>query len=209
MLMNRIAPVALIVLLAVAPLVAQGTAGWQVRVDKSTSALDPDAAGDIKFMAMGSGFHAVNPQAGTYWKPGNIATGTYSLSGQFTLLKPSDHTTYYGLVFGGSDLGGAQQTYLYFMVAQDGTWLLKRRNGDATEEVTVRRASPAVRQPNANGQSTNTLGVRITADTVVYSVNGTTVYTTPRTGLTAVTDGTYGFRINHHLEVQVDNFGVS
>ena len=209
MLVNRFVPVALTVLFAVAPLAAQGTAGWQVRVDKSTSASDPDAAGDIKFMAMGSGFHAVNPQAGTYWNPENTATGTYSLSGQFTLLKPADHTSYYGLVFGGSDLGGAQQAYLYFMVAQDGTWLLKRRNGDATEDVTMRRASPAVRRPNANGQSTNTLDVRVTGDTVVYSVNGTTVYTTPRTGLTAVTDGTYGFRVNHRLEVQVDNFGVS
>ena len=160
-------------------------------------------------MAMGSGFHAVNPQAGVYWHPENVATGTYSLSGQFTLLKPSDHTNYYGLVFGGSDLGGAQQAYLYFMVAQDGTWLLKRRNGEATEDVTMSRASPAVRRPNANGQSTNTLDVRVTGDTVVYSVNGTTVYTTPRTGLTAVTDGIYGFRVNHRLEIQVDNFGVS
>lgn len=207
--MDRFAPVALTALLAVAPLVAQGTAGWQVRVDRSTSASDPDAAGDIKFMAMGSGFHAINPQAGTYWNPENTATGTYSLSGQFTLLKPADHTSYYGLVFGGSGLGGTQQTYLYFMVAQDGTWLLKRRNGDVTEEVTARRASAAIRKPNANGQSTNTLEVRLTADTIVYSVNGTTVYTTPRTGLTAVTDGTYGFRVNHRLEVQVDNFWVS
>ena len=207
MLMNRFAPVALTVLFALTPLVAQGTAGWQVRVDRSTSGTDPDASGDIKFMAMGAGFHAVNPQAAVYWNPAYAATGTYSLNGQFTLLKPSDHTNYYGLVFGGSDLGGAQQAYIYFMVAQDGTWLLKRRNGEATEDVAPSRASPAVRRPNANGQSTNTLDVRITADTIVYSVNGTTVHTMPRTGIT--TDGTYGFRINHRLEVQVDNFGVS
>ena len=209
MLIKHFVPVVLIALLVVAPVVAQGTAGWQVRVDRSTSASDPDASGDIKFMAMGSGFHAVNPQAAVYWRPEDIATGAYSLSGQFTQLKVSDHTNYYGLVFGGSDLGGAQQAYLYFMVAQDGTWLLKRRNGDATEDVTASRASPAIRKPNANGQATNTLGVRLTADTVVYSVNGTTVFTMPRTGLTAVTDGTYGFRINHRLEVQVDNFGLS
>lgn len=207
MLMNRIVPVALTVLFAVAPLVAQGTADWQVRVDRSTSATDPDASGDVKFMAMGAGFHAVNPQAAVYWNPANTATGAYTLSGQFTQLMVSDHTNYFGLVFGGSDLGGAQQAYIYFMVAQDGTWLLKRRNGDVTEDVAARSASPAVRRLGANGQSTNTLDVRITSDTIVYSVNGTTVHTMPKAGVT--TDGTIGFRVNHRLEVHVDNFGVS
>jgi hypothetical protein len=94
------------------------------------------------------------------------------------------------------------------MVAQDGSWLIKRRNGDATEDV-GKMSSPAVRKPGANGQSTNLLEVRVTADNIVYSVNWTTVHTTPKTGVTARTDGAYGFRINHRLEVQVDNFGVS
>ena len=203
--MKRFVPVVLIVLFAVASLVAQGTAGWQVRVDHSTNATDPDASGDVKFMAMGSGFHAVNPQAAVYWNPANTATDSYSLRGQFTQLMESDHTNYFGLVFGGSDLGGAQQVYVYFMVAQDGTWLIKRRNGDNAEDV-AQRASPAVRRLGANGQSTNTLDVRVTGDTIVYSVNGTTVHTMPKAGIT--TDGTYGFRVNHRLEVQVDSFGV-
>lgn len=204
--MKRFVPVVLIALFAVASLVAQGTAGWQVRADRSTSATDPDGSGDIKFMAMGAGFHAVNPQAAVYWNPANTATGSFTLRGQFTQLMESDHTNYFGLVFGGSDLGGAQQAYVYFMVAQDGTWLIKRRNGDTAEDV-AERASPAVRRLGPNGQSTNTLDVRVTGDTIVYSVNGTTVHTMPKAGLT--TDGTYGFRVNHRLEVQVDDFGVS
>jgi hypothetical protein len=206
MFMKRFVPVVLIALFAVASLVAQGTAGWQVRADRSTSATDPDGSGDIKFMAMGAGFHAVNPQAAVYWNPANTATGSFTLRGQFTQLMESDHTNYFGLVFGGSDLGGAQQAYVYFMVAQDGTWLIKRRNGDTAEDV-AERASPAVRRLGPNGQSTNTLDVRVTGDTIVYSVNGTTVHTMPKAGLT--TDGTYGFRVNHRLEVQVDDFGVS
>jgi hypothetical protein len=35
------------------------------------------------------------------------------------------------------------------------------------------------------------------------------VTTTPRAGLTSVTDGIYGIRINHMLEVQIDGFGLS
>src|SRR6478736_10000176 len=115
-------------LVATVSLIAQAPKGWMVRADRSTSASDPDAAGDIKFVTMGSGFHATNPQAAVYWNPSNTATGNYSLKGTFTLMKPSGHTNYYGLVFGGSDLEGPKQSYLYFLVAQDGTWLIKRRN---------------------------------------------------------------------------------
>ncbi len=45
---------ALLALVALAALVAQTPQGWKMRVDRSTAASDPDAPGDIKFMAMGS-----------------------------------------------------------------------------------------------------------------------------------------------------------
>jgi hypothetical protein len=208
--MKRYISAAVIALLAAASLVAQAPQGWKVRADRSTSASDPDAAGSIQFMAMGAGFHAVNPQAAVYWNPAHTATGAYTVKGTFTLLKPSGHTNYYGLVFGGSDLEGPSQNYLYFLVAQDGTWLIKRREGDkATQNVAAKAASDAVRKPDATGKSVNALEVRVAADKIDYVVNGTTVHTTPRTGLTAKTDGTYGIRVNHLLEVQIDGFGVS
>ena len=47
-----------------------------LRVDRSTAASDPDAAGAIKFVTMGTGFHATNPQAAVYWNPANKATGS-------------------------------------------------------------------------------------------------------------------------------------
>jgi len=158
---------------------------------------------------MGTGFHATNPQAAVYWNPANAATGTYTLKGTFTLMKPSGHTNYYGLVFGGSDLEGAGQHYNYFLVAQDGTWLIKRREGEDTKDVAPKTPSGAVKKPDASGKSTNALEVRVLPTKIDYVVNGTTVHSTPKTGLTAKTDGTYGFRVNHLLEVHVDGFGVS
>src|SRR4051812_33105427 len=107
---------------------AQTPAGWKQRLDRSTVASDPDAAGAVKFVSMGSGLHATNPQAAVYWNPANIATGNYTVKASFRLVRPSNHTNYYGLVFGGSNLDGANQSYIYFTVAQDGTWLLKRRD---------------------------------------------------------------------------------
>ena len=155
--MKRYVPISLFTLVALTTLAAQTPQGWKMRVDRSTAASDPDASGDIKFVTMGSGFHATNPQAAMYWNPADTASGTYILKGTFTLMKPSGHTNYYGLVFGGSGLEGAQQAYLYFMVAQNGTWMIKRRDGDSTSNV-ARMASDAVKKPDSSGKSTNALG---------------------------------------------------
>jgi hypothetical protein len=201
----------LTVLLAVsaaATLAAQAPAGWKVRADRSTNASDPDAAGSIKFMSMGGGFHAVNPQAAVYWNPANTATGTYTVKGNFTLLKPSSHTNYYGIVFGGSDLDNAKQNYTYFMVAQNGGWLIKKRDGDAnSSNVAGPTTNDAVKKPGSDGKSTNALEVRVGADKVDFAVNGTVVHSMPKSGVK--TDGIYGIRVNHQLEVQIDGFGKS
>src|SRR5229473_5408160 len=122
----------LVAFAAISPAFAQTPKGWMARMDHSMEASDPDAAGSNKFVAMGAGFHATNPMAAVYWNPANTATGNYTLKGTFTLMKPSGHTNYYGLVFGGSDLGGPEQSYLYFMVGQDGTWMIKQRTGNQT-----------------------------------------------------------------------------
>jgi hypothetical protein len=208
--MRRHVSVAVLVLFAAVPLIAQAPKGWMLRADRSTSASDPDAPGAIKFVTMGTGFHATNPQAAVFWNPANTATGTYTLKGTFKLMKPSGHTNFYGLVFGGSDLGGPAQSYLYFLVAQDGTWLVKRRDGDATvQDVAPKTPNDAVKKPDASGQSTNALEVRVAPSKIDYVVNGTTVHSTPKSGLTAKTDGIYGIRVNHQLEVHVDGLAVS
>ena len=207
--MKRHVHAAILALVAFAPIVAQTPQGWKMRVDRSTEASDPDAAGDIKFVTMGSGFHATNPKAAVYWNPANSAAGAYTLKGTFTLMKPSGHNNYYGLVFGGSGLEGPQQSYLYFVVAQNGTWLIKRRDGDATSNVAPKTPNDAVKKPDAGGQSTNALEVRVGADKIDFVVNGAVVHTEPKTGAVAKVDGSYGIRVNHLLEVQVDGLTVS
>jgi hypothetical protein len=207
--MKRILAATSAALLVGTTLAAQSPQGWKVRADRSTSALDPDAAGNIHFTTAGRGFHAVNPQAAVYWNPSNTATGNYTLKGTFTLLKPSGHTNFYGLVFGGSNLDGPQQEYLYFLVAQDGTWLVKHRAGDAATHDVARGPNAAVKKPDASGKSTNALEVRVAGDKIDYVVNGAVVHSTPKTGMTAKTDGIYGIRVNHLLEVQIDDLAVS
>ncbi|HZT78140.1 MAG TPA: hypothetical protein VFA27_15910 [Vicinamibacterales bacterium] len=196
-----------VLMLATAAVFAQAPKGWKMRVDRSASASDPDAPGPIKFMAMGGGFHFVNPQAAVYWNPSNSASGAYTVKGTFTLMKPSGHTNYYGILFGGSDLDGAAQKYTYFLVAQDGTFLVKKRDGEATADVVKKTPSDAVKKPGADGKSTNALEVRVAPSKIDYVVNGTVVHSMAKGDVK--TDGVYGIRINHLLEVMVDGFGVS
>jgi len=206
--MRRHVLTAFVILAAAASAAAQTPAGWKLRIDRSTSASDPDAAGNIMFMQMGSGFHAVNPQAAVYWNPANTPTGTYTLKGTFKLMKPSGHTNYYGLTFGGSNLDAATQSYTYFLVAQDGTWLIKKREGDAqTLNVVAKTPSEAVKKPGADGTSTNALEVRVGSDKVDFVVNGTVVHSAPKAQLK--TDGIAGIRVNHQLEVTITGFEVA
>ena len=208
--MKRNVFAAVLAMLAVVPLNAQAPKGWKLRVDRSMSAEDPDAAGAIKFVAMGSGFHATNPKAAVYWNPANTVTGNYSLKGTFKLIQTSGHSEYYGLIFGGSDLEGAAQSYIYFMVESEGTWLIKSRNGSSTAQIASSGSpSDAVKKADASGTSTNALEVRVMADKTEFVVNGKVVHTAPKSGQAAKTDGIYGIRINHMLEVQVDGFALS
>src|SRR3989304_2428662 len=202
--MLRRAALAVLLTFLTAALAAQAPAGWRVRVDSSQNAADPDHPPNLSFTAMGKGFRATGGPAGTFWNPSNTAKGNYPARATFTLVKPSNHTNYYGLIVGGSDLDGAGQTYLYFLVAQDGTYLVKHRAGEAVRDIKGNTPHAAVRRPGADGRSVNALEVRVADDTVSYVINGTVVHTTPRTGATARTDGIAGARVNHVLDGQVE-----
>ena len=205
--MRRSVFLVLLAVLAVTPLSAQAPDGWQVRIDRSTSASDPDNVPEIKVATAGKGFRVTGGPAGTFWHPTNRAKGNFTARASFNLMKPSGHTNYYGLIFGGEELGGANQRYIYFLVAQDGTFIIRQRTGDKVQDV-HRAMHAAVRQPGQNGSSTNALEVRVGANQISYVINGTVVHTTPRAGATAQTDGLVGVRVNHLLDVQVDAFEV-
>ena len=201
--LQRVLPIALIACL-VAPLSAQAPAGLKMRVDRSTDASDPDNTPDVKVVTAGKGFRVTGGPAVVLWNPANTATGNYSLKATFTLMKPSSHVNFYGLVFGGSALEGPAQAYTYFTVAQNGSFLIKGRNGDQTPNIVGRTPHGSIKQPDANGSSVNTLEVRVAGDTITYLVNDQTVHTMPKGNVK--TDGLTGVRINHVLDVQVDAF---
>jgi hypothetical protein len=198
--MFRRLSLAVVALLLAAPLAAQAPAGYMMRIDASTDAADPDDSPDVKITTVGSGFQVNTGPAVVLYNPASTATGQYTLKATFTLQQPSSHQNYYGLVFGGQNLNAANQSYVYFLVAQTGRFIIKHRaNNDAVHDVQPGTMHDAVVRPDASGKSVNTLEVRVGASDIQYVVNGQVVHTTPKSGMTARTDGVYGVRINHVL----------
>lgn len=177
-------------------------AGWMGRTDRPTQNL-----GDAKFVVSGSGFRVTAGPPAIYWRPENTASGNYTLRATFTQATPSAHPEAYGLFFGGKNLDQPNQDYAYFVVRQNGMFLIRHRAGSETHTIVEWTAHPAIRSIAAAGNpaAVNDLRIRFTADSAHFMVNGQTVRSTGRIGA----DGVYGLRVNHNLDVQVDNFGVT
>ncbi|MDH3205699.1 MAG: hypothetical protein OEO79_03765 [Gemmatimonadota bacterium] len=209
--MIRRLTMAVFALLIAVPVTAQAPAGWQMRVDHSTNANDPDDVPEVRVVSLTNGLEVHTGPAVTLWNPANTASGAYTLEGTFTLLAPSGHVNYYGLIYGAGALEGAQENYIYFLVGQNGTFVIRHRAGNETvHDIMGRTANAAIAQPGANGQSTNQLQVRVGADETQFVVNGTVVHTAPKTGMAARSDGMWGVRVNHVIPgVRIEGLRVT
>ncbi|HYR06158.1 MAG TPA: hypothetical protein VEQ60_00215 [Longimicrobium sp.] len=112
----------------------------------------------------------------------------------------------YGLIFGGTQLDGAEaeQRYSYFLVRGDGSYLIKRRDGAQTPVVRDWTRHPDIAR-DADGQGRNNdLEVRVGADSVTFLVNGGTVATVAASELSV--RGRAGLRIAHDVVVEAQGF---
>jgi hypothetical protein len=175
-------------------------AGWHGRLDSGGSQMT-----GVNVMPMGTGMHFTTGPAGIYYK-GDAPSGTYRVEATFTQMEPSAHPEAYGLFIGGTNLEAAAQRYTYFLVRQDGRFLIKKRNGAETPTVKDWTENAAVKAADAQGKMTNTLAIAVAADTVRFLVNGTEVSAVPASQVD--TTGLSGLRINHNLNVHVEAFSV-
>jgi hypothetical protein len=187
------------------PVAGGGTvpAGWTVRADDKG---DPK---NVKVVTMGKGLHVTLGPAIILYRAEDNGAGPFHTLATFTQTKKVSHPEGYGLFFGGKDLTGAGQKYTYFLVRQDGSYLVKSRDGEKTTEVTKGWVnSKAVHQPDDKGAATNMLEVDAKRDPakVSFKVNGETVHTVDASSLDL--KGIVGIRANHHLDLHVEGFAV-
>jgi hypothetical protein len=177
-------------------------AGWTVRADRA------DASG-ARIEAMGKGLHLTLGPAIILYRADTRGSGPFHTLATFTQTKPSEHAEGYGLFVGGKNLEGDAQQYLYFLIRQDGSYLIKRRSGDKTSDVSkgwVEHA--AVKTPEGNGAVTNLLEIDNKRDPsrLAFLVNGQEVYATDAKGMAL--DGIVGIRANHNLDLHIEGFDV-
>jgi hypothetical protein len=174
--------------------------GWKARLD------DAAPIAGVKVMPMGGGLHFMTGPAGIYYRPSDKASGAYEARATFTQMAPAAHPEAYGIIIGGSGLEGAAQKYTYFLIRQDGKYLIKRRAGAETPTIADWTDSPSVRKADTSGKMSNTLAVDVGRDKVRFLVNGEEVTSTDTAKVD--TDGVAGLRINHNLNVHVEGFAV-
>jgi hypothetical protein len=178
-------------------------AGWTIKTDGAA------APADTKFQTMGPGFHVTSGPAALYYRVADQAKGDFTLKATFgQRTKPATgHSEAYGVFFGGTDVGdNAKQQYYYLVVRDDGSYYFAHRAGAEVHPVVPWAASDAVKKAAENGSATNEVSVKVTADSVHMMVNGTQVKALSRKGF--VTDGQFGLRVNHGLNVHIANFGL-
>jgi len=176
-------------------------AGWSIRLD--SGATKPDG---VSVMPMGGGLHFKTGPAGIYYRAADAKTGVYEVRAAFSQMEPSAHPEAYGIFIGGANLAAATQKYTYFLVRQDGTFMISRRDGAKVTPVMPWTDNAAVKKTDASVKGTNVLSIVVAADKVRFLVNNTEVSAQPAAGVDGA--GIAGLRVNHNLNVHVDGFGV-
>ena len=175
-------------------------AGWKARLDRADAKMS-----DVHFMRMSGGYHAILGPAALFYRQTDRARGRYTVQARFNQRKAPNHPEAYGLFFGGQALEGAAQEYFYFLVRGDGKFSVRHRAGSEVHTLQDWTENSAIVKQDSAGKASNRVAVQVTQTAMNMMVNGTRVATFPRNSGTK-TDGIFGMRINHNLDVLVDEY---
>ncbi len=183
---------------------AQGRpAGWQARLDKGEHA--GQGADSLVFEDMKPGFHVTTGPAGIMWHPDSVARGDFSVEATLHLFDTKGREREgYGVFVGGRDLSADPQSYTYFLLRNDGRFIIKQRRGAETPTLVPWTEHAAIaRWSTASGASVkNVLAIKAAGTDVQFVVNGKVVHTLPRTQVSP--DGLFGVRANHSVNLHVE-----
>jgi hypothetical protein len=176
--------------------------GWQARLDRPNASL-----ADVRFETMGTGLHVTTGPHVVLYNPANRGEGSYLASATFTQTRATAHPEGYGLIIGGRDLDGPGQDYLYFLIRQDGRFMIRHRGGDEVHTVQEWTEHAAVTRVEGDGRATNTLAIEAGPQRARFLVNGTEVASFVDVPYLN-TAGIAGIRVSHNLDLHIEGFGI-
>ncbi len=192
--------------------------GWTGKVDASAEKAG-QSVNSAKLAKEGNGFRVTTGPAITYWNPANKATGNYTVKATFNepkYMSLNDHPHPYGIVIAGSDMGSAQESYLYCAAYGNGTFIV-RGFGPEPFQMNGRRGegNEAVKKAAGPGEPvTQEIAVSVKGDRVECAINGKVVAGYDKSALVAAgklksTDGIYGLRFAHNTEAIVTGWTMT
>lgn len=193
-------------------------AGWMGKIDANEAAKGM-TLNNAKLSKEGNDLHVTTGPATTYWNPANKASGNYTVKATFTepkYMNLNDHPHPYGIMIAGNDLGTDQQSLLYCAAYGNGNFIV-RGFGPTAFQMNGRGGgqNAAVHKAAGPGQPvTQEIEMKVTADKVSCSINGTEVASYDKAALVTAgklksTDGVYGIRFAHNTEGVVSNLTMT
>ena len=190
--------------------------GWTGKIDASEEKAgqvlnNSKLAGDAKTMSVTTG------PAVSYWNPANKAAGNYTVKATFNeakFMNVNNHAHPYGIFIGGSDMGTADQSYLYCAAYGNGNFIV-RGFGPAFDERPARRSAASVNKAAAKGEPVKQeIALSVKGDRVECAINGTVVAGYSKADLVVAgklksTDGIYGIRFAHNTEATVTGLSMT
>ena len=181
----------------------RGVASWQ-RAGRRGLDRDTDVTNVLHFRTMGTGSTRRRPVPAPPFSGSPTAWRRGTTRSVRLLRRPGPRITRTRpACSSGARSIGPQSAVSYFVVREDGQFLIKKRMGSEIPTLVDWTEHAAVNTLDAQGRSTNTLTVEVGSDLVHFLANGTEVRTLPRSAVD--TDGIVGLRINHLLDVHVDS----
>lgn len=184
--------------------------GWKGKIDAG-AVKKGLTINDSKFAKSGDDLHLTIGPAAFYWNDANKASGNYTVSATFKEAKPdAGHPHPYGVFIGGKDLETDAPNLLYCLAYSNGNYLVRGFNGGKVETLTARGASHAAVNKATPDGVTQTVAWIVKDGTASCSINGQVVASYDQAALAgklASTDGIYGIRVSHNVDVVVSGFG--
>lgn len=183
--------------------------GWDWRFDKASDEVtvgsDTESA-DVYFVNMTPGWHITSGPAGIYYNPENSAKGDFTLDSKVYLFDTKGRNREaFGLFIGGENLKGGDQSYIYFLLRNTGEYLIKKRTGSETSTIKGWTKTDAMNMFTEETESSaeNNFQVKVSGNELIFSLNDNVLTSVDKGNLN--TDGIYGFRVNHSINLHISS----